>query len=257
MVHEKFLILLTSTVRVKILFTLDTPVTKRLFSLCLCSLSLILFLTEVLHGQSYSDEISISLDKDELVLPCPPGHQYCGNEQPSYDFIVNISVSLGKRARIPFSYEVTGGRVIGKATQIKWDLAKVSPGSYRISLHSGTGENRITAEAVVTVIYAECICDPECPAISVEAAKDRARPGETLDFEAKVYGGSQNSVGYKWEASPGLILEGGNQGRVKVQIPADTKPGTEIKIILIVGGLIESWGCPTRFEKNITIESAP
>lgn len=216
---------------------------------------LLLVLSSILFAQGRtSQEPAIKLDSEELFIPCPPGYATC-RRKASDDLIVKV-VAHSVRKNIPYSYEVTGGRIIGKGRKVQWDLTGVSPGTYHIFLRGSNLNNIRTATAVITVQSADCICDPVCPLVTVTSSKPKASPGEIVFFDANILYGTDGTIEYVWRAPLGKILGGRKTSRVKIQIPPDFKVGKDFRVTLDIGGLDPAWACPTSVEKSLRIENS-
>ena len=60
--------------------------------------------------------------------------------------------------KLSYSYTVTGGKILGKGAQVKWDLSGVKPGAYtvRVKVRDGRGRS-VTGSKAVTVEVCTCI----------------------------------------------------------------------------------------------------
>jgi hypothetical protein len=197
-----------------------------------------------------SKGILISLDANELTLPCPAGHRGCGNG-PSPDLVIDVKVEpIRGRKKTTYLYTVSGGRVIGDGPSVRWDLSGVSPGSYKITVEE-RGARRVRSNTATAFVFEDiCICDYECPMISVESSKEFGAAQELISFTANVSGGSSDEFTLFWSLSAGEIVAGQGTPEIKVRIPA--KSDTEFfTATLEVKSIDPAFGCPTTAAKRV------
>ncbi len=200
-----------------------------------------------------SKAISINLDTNELTLPCPPGHQGCGNG-PSPDLVIDVNVgSVNSRKQSNYRYTVSGGRVIGQGPSVKWDLSGVFPGTYRITVEEKKGRRMLSATETAFVFEDICICDYECPMISVDSSKLIASPQEIIRFTADVSGGSFDGLEFSWTLSAGEIVAGQGTPEISVKVPASNH-NSKVTATLEVKGIKPESGCPTTSDRSIKIK---
>src|SRR5690606_30546778 len=78
---------------------------------------------------------NLILDETELTLPPSPGQRPLEGTTVSPDMLIGVTTVATDPENDPltYSYDVSGGRIIGKGAKVMWDLSGVEPGTYRIT----------------------------------------------------------------------------------------------------------------------------
>jgi hypothetical protein len=87
--------------------------------------------TQSVPANRPADVIDIKLSSDKLFLPYSPD----ARSDPSESMIVEVTTAASDPENdvLTFNYTVSGGRIIGRGQNIKWDLNGVHPGKYTIT----------------------------------------------------------------------------------------------------------------------------
>ena|SRR5215204_3264773 len=183
-----------------------------------------------------SSESLLLLSAKEIIIPCPPGFLNAG-ECPDGQLIAVKTSGLNPiENKNVYKYEVTGGRILGKGKNVRWDLSKTRPGTYHITVSVSDGKN--TREDTETVIVRECFCPSDCfcPALFVVAiGNGKVKAGETVDFSANVSGGSSGDINYTWTVSQGEIIDG--QGTPEIKVKTTGKMSGTVKATVEIDGM--------------------
>jgi hypothetical protein len=196
----------------------------------------------------------IELEKNELVIPCPPRPELspsladspCFNETGLVD--VKTIVNNPKSKPLLYQYKVSGGRIIGQGSEVVWDLKYTRPGTYTISavIDEGRGFGSESQPQQVTISDSCCCLMPcICPTLKISGSEN-VKAGETVTFTAKVEGGSATDYTYNWSISQGEITEG--QGTAEIKVKTTAEMTGFIKATVEIGGSGMCPECPSLFD---------
>ncbi len=177
----------------------------------------------------------LELDRNELTYICPY-FDNCGKDE---NFLIQVKTTVRNPKKVPliYQYTVSGGRIIGQGEKVFWDLNRVRPGTYTITvaIDYGRGFSYETKSENVTV--GKCpVCDMPCfcPTIFSVIGSENARAGETITFTANVSGGTAFDLAYNWTVSQGEIVEG--QGTPEITVKTTKEMTGTIEATVEIGG---------------------
>jgi hypothetical protein len=204
-----------------------------------------------------ADVTEITISAHELTLPCEPGFRPARDVKVSESMVVDVSVAAEDPENdvLTHNYTVSGGRIIGTGSNVKWNLSGVYPGSYTITAGVDDGCGLCGKTQVRTVTVTSCrsdIADIECPTIDIAGPRDgRISPGENT-FTANVSGGTQGSITYEWTMSNGEILRG--QGTPSIVVNLTEESSMILASVTVrIGGIDPRGSCLT--ERTLTYEN--
>ncbi|MBX3288217.1 MAG: hypothetical protein KF855_02635 [Acidobacteria bacterium] len=179
----------------------------------------------------------LSLSSEQLVTQCQPGEMPDkAFPQPSESMIIDVSTiaSDPEGDVLVYSYTVSGGKIIGKGSDVKWDLSDASPGVYTITASADDGCGSCGKSFSKTVTVTECtpICGlVECPMLELTAPDSISNSGIVI-ITANA-GGGASDVGYLWSVENGQIIDGQGTHSLTVRLPANatkTKASVTVKL---------------------------
>lgn len=134
-----------------------------------------------------------------------------------------------------YTWETTGGRVVGEGASPIWDLSNVAPGQYTASVDVSTDGVGCTALTSMAVQVVECPPVAEiCPNISVSCPTPNA-PGVPVTFSADLSGGTPGRTpAYNWSVTGGRIV--GGQGTSAITVDTAGLAGSELRATVEVAG---------------------
>lgn len=189
-------------------------------------------------SQIQSGDFSVNLrpDKQTILLGCPNGN-FAPSCKASKSYQIKLSASVGSTNRnsLLYTYSVTGGRVFGEGSKVKWDLTGLAPGSYTATAQVDNGRGQI-GFASTSVTVNECAnCAPACPGITItcpDEAEDK--PRSTVRFTANT-SLSVKHLTFNWSVSSGKIIKG--QGKRTITVDAHGLAGQTITATVELGGI--------------------
>ncbi len=180
----------------------------------------------------------LSLSSEQLVTQCQPGEMPDkASPQPSESMIIDVSTTAFDYENdvLVYSYTVSGGKIIGKGSDVKWDLSDASPGVYTITASADDGCGFCGESLSRTVTVAECTptCSlVECPILELTAPDGISNSGIVI-ITANA-GGGASDVGYLWSVENGQIIDGQGTHSLTVRLPANatkTKASVTVKLV--------------------------
>lgn len=187
----------------------------------------------------FPDVTDLRLSNTKLVLECAPGVAPRSSSLAPTGMSIDLVTSAfdPENDVLIYDYKVSGGRIVGTGAKVKWDLSGVKPGAYSITavVDDGCGLCGATKTQIVTVAE----CDPgcgliECPSITLDAVDDPDSSGNRI-FTAKVSGGAQQSVTYKWAVVNGEIVGGQGTPSIAVKL-SPTISDRNLSVTITIGG---------------------
>ncbi len=185
-----------------------------------------------------ADVTDLTLSTDLLVESCPPGQRPMeGSPNPSETMVIDVTTQAFDEDNDPlvYKYTVSGGEIIGKGANVKWDLSGALPGLYTITaaVDDGCGYCGKTISKAVTVTE----CDPscglvECPQIDLLAPDSVTNLKNTV-FTASVIGGPQ--IEYHWSVENGEIISGQGTASIIVGLPANATTNRASVTVKLLG----------------------
>jgi hypothetical protein len=167
---------------------------------------------------------------------------------------VSVTTNTATRGPLIYTYEVSGGKIIGDGPTVIWDFSGgVAPGDYKLSVTITDPLDPVgkTVKKTATVAEMMCHCACSCPSIEVLSNYSSARPGQTVEFEA--FGSSSyRDVTYNWTISNGQIFSG--QGTDHINVAVDSTPkATIVTAEVTLSGLDPACNCPNTASASIPI----
>jgi hypothetical protein len=163
-------------------------------------------------------------------------------------------IDVGARAFDPendpliYAYTITGGRIVGSGSQVKWDLSGVYPGTYTIT--AGVDEGFGVLGKTQTRSVAVEACDPTCglcscatveltgPINGINSSGDNA-------FTANVIAGTYDPT-YEWIVDGGTVVTG--QGTPAVSVQFNEKAlNSKASVTVRIGGASPICACPVEY----------
>lgn len=202
-------------------------------------------------NRNNSNEISLELDKNIVLLDCPQGSK--SSKDCNDELLIKVkTVAKFKDPKMDYQYAVSGGKIEKKADELIWNQFPNVPGNYKISVTATDSKGiRYRTYRWISITHCnDCIIDHYCPEISVSPYFKIVKEGDKVDFVANVSGGSQTNISYKWTLSEGKITAGQNTSAIKV----DTTDlgGKTVAVTVEIGGLREE--CMKTASVTIKIE---
>jgi hypothetical protein len=194
-----------------------------------------------------ADVVGLKLSTETLVTPCKPGVMPREGTATSDSMIIDVKVEAADKESdvLGYNYEVSGGRIQGTGSNVKWDLTGVAAGSYTITaaVDDGCGLCGKSKTRQITIGECEPACALiDCPSISITGPD---RLADVSEFTANVSGGSVSEITYEWTVTNGVIVEGQGTPTVKAKLEATSS------ITIKIGGL-EGGGCITSASKEFS-----
>jgi hypothetical protein len=141
-----------------------------------------------------------------VILPCSPGEHSPSGSCPTTANSTVALTALAKdfRSQILYTYTVTGGRITGEGSEVRWDLSGVGPGTYTATVEAKDFKGRRAISSVIVKVMKCLDCAPllVCPTVSV-SCPDSVNPGDTPEFKA-VLSSPYNLATYKWTIAGNL-----------------------------------------------------
>jgi len=201
---------------------------------------------------------SLELSRTTVSLPCPAG---CASREGSCkeDRTINVKVPISspKSENVSYKYSVSAGKIVGSGPEVVWDLSDVKPGKYKILASAVNPAVKFSTPLKADVIVQECpdcLCDVECPSISVLGPAREVVAGESMVFTAHVSGGSQDTLTYHWKVSEGFIASG--QGTPSITVSTTRRmAGRKITATIDISRTPHqvAHGCPYEESETVII----
>jgi hypothetical protein len=179
-----------------------------------------------------ADVESVSFSKEVVQIPCPNTKDYyrrSDNDECFGDMKVDVTTVAtdAENDVLTYTYEVSGGRIIGQGAKVVWDLALNQPGTYtiKVSVDDGCGVCGKTLTRTVEVAR-DCCCYqiatcPPCPEGSIKSSADIVKAGDTIIFTAENAKTDSESNVYNWTISGGTIVKGQGTPAIEVKTNAE------------------------------------
>lgn len=182
-----------------------------------------------LIAQTSVDVESVSFSKDVVFMVCPipdwmsseiTDSMACSEKNTSVK--VSAKTSANDNNDFTYYYTVSTGKIIGSGSEVIWDLSKIPPGRYSITV--GVGKDNIIGGKTLTkyITVEDCHnCDPPCicPAsVEVFGPKNSILEGDLVVFSSSVgFPDKENSLIYNWKITNGEIIEGQGTKQILVR----------------------------------------
>ena len=138
---------------------------------------------------------------------------------------------------IRYRWSTTAGTISGDGPIVTWDLAGLSPGTYKALLQIAIGDADGECQAFTSKSVLVVPCPPPavvCPNVSISCPTSIVAD-QPLTFSSSVTGGTGAANIYNWEVSAGTIIEG--QGTPTIKVDTKGLAGETIRATLTMGGL--------------------
>jgi hypothetical protein len=198
----------------------------------------------------------IKLDRNEVFSPCPPGMTTAAECGDNGLIKVKISVVNPRNTELLYEYTVSGGRIIGKGSNVAWDLSGVTEGVYTITVGIDDGSELAAKTQTETVRVKRCNCRfvDACPATEISTPTASVRAGKTVTFTAKIAGVAPSGISYNWTVSGGTIIKGQGTPEIKVKTTRDMAGSNLTATLEIAGDGIGSF-CETDASETVSIKN--
>lgn len=189
----------------------------------------------------------LELSAEKLTLPCRPGFLPHPSVKVSPSMVIDVGVSAldPENDILTYNYIVSGGKIVGSGSKVRWDLSTVYPGSYTITAGAddGCGICGKTQTKTVTVEACNDIYDCECATVEIAGPTgDVLKAGENV-FTAIVTPGTYDPT-YEWIVDGGEIRFG--QGTPSILVKFDRNALKLSKTVRVrIGGSDPVCACPT------------
>jgi hypothetical protein len=195
---------------------------------------------------------NLILEEDTVYIICPGDTHRCTED--NLNIKVNTFSKDAEKNNLKYYYTVTGGKIIGEGANVIWNFSETRPGKYTITASVGK-DNIIYGKTVTKTIdleeCPECYIPCECPTINVSGPTKPIKAGDSFIVTAKVSGGSQDSVEYRWKITDGKIISGQNAAQIIVKTDPNKKDFI-LTATVEINGLCAS--CPTEDSETFKIE---
>ncbi len=205
--------------------------------------------------KSPPDVVSLILDKTVIDQWCPVSKN--PNAECPFDgekVHVRAEAKSKEGEVIMYSYEVTGGRIVGQGADVDWVLTGLQPGSYSITARAEIGNSNGGQTLTRSVTLQECPeCDLgcTCPSLEVSASKASVADGETVTFEAHVTEPEKYGRSFAWTVTNGEIIFGKNTNRIGVR-PLNNLSDS-VTASVEISGTDLLCNCPTSASEEVKI----
>ncbi|HEV2706498.1 MAG TPA: hypothetical protein VGV59_11275 [Pyrinomonadaceae bacterium] len=197
--------------------------------------------------------VNLTASSSRVVLAADCG----ANQRPSGACTpTSTSVQLAANATDPdgdtllYTYNTTGGRIVGDGPNATLDLSGVAPGTYTVSVEVDDGCGCM-AFSSTTITVERCPCEEVaapvvCPTVRV-SCPDSVQPGSPITFTADVSDGDRNvTPTFNWTVSAGTISSG--QGTSSITVDTTGLGGQTVTATVDVGG----YGAECRASNSCT-----
>lgn len=100
-------------------------------------------------------ELDSKLSTSIVYLPCDDGKNCPNEEKPLIDVFAEAIDPDGDS--LLYTYDVTGGKIIGSGKDVQWDLSDIQPGKYQIRIEVDDGHGAIVEETKeIEVVKCKC-----------------------------------------------------------------------------------------------------
>lgn len=154
-----------------------------------------------------------------------------------------------------YSWQSTGGRIVGEGATTTFDTAGLSPGEYSVTVQVDDGCGCVAFDTK-TIRVTNCVPPLVCFDSNLTVSQDRSavRSGEVINFSTPGVSGGQNygNVSYAWTASAGTITGSGTSARLDSTGVTD---GTTIQVRVVATS--SQGDCSASGSASASIERTP
>jgi PKD domain len=154
-----------------------------------------------------------------------------------------------------YSWNSSGGQVIGQGVGVQFDTTGLEPGDYTVTVEVNDGRGGVASDSKTIRVEA---CPPltVCfgPSLDVTAVPPTVDPGEKINVSTPGVSGGRNfgAVRYEWSATGGTITGGGVTALLDT---TGARPGSTIDIS--VRATSEAGGCSASGVTRVTVKTPP
>jgi hypothetical protein len=154
-----------------------------------------------------------------------------------------------------YSWQSTGGRIVGDGANTAFDSAGLAPGDYTVTVQVDDGCGCVAFDTK-TIRVTNCVPPMVCfdPNLSVSQDRPAVKPGEVVNFSTPGVSGGQNygNASYAWTASAGIITGSGTSARLDT---TGVSEGTTIELRVVATSSIGN--CSASGSARVSIERNP
>lgn len=199
--------------------------------------------------------VRLRLNKGVATLPFKCG-SYTSRMFPEEGahVTVNAEASNPEGNELSYHYAVSGGSLSGSGPQVNWDLNRLVPGDYQISVTVEDKHGHKASDSASVRLTVCTTCDCPCTSIILSGPAE-AEEGEPVTITANISGGEPDQVfSFHWSVSAGTIIA----GRETSAITIDTRNvgETTFTVTLDVGGMEPTCGHEATSEVKIRRKGA-
>jgi outer membrane protein OmpA-like peptidoglycan-associated protein len=154
-----------------------------------------------------------------------------------------------------YSWQSTGGRIVGDGANTTFDSAGLAPGDYTVTVQVDDGCGCVAFDTK-TIRVTNCVPPMVCFDSNLSVSQDRTavRSGEVVNFSTPGVSGGQNygNASYAWTASAGIITGSGTSARLDT---TGVSEGTTIEVRVVATSSIGN--CSASGSGRVSIERNP
>ena len=154
-----------------------------------------------------------------------------------------------------YSWQSTGGRIVGDGATTSFDTAGLAPGDYTVTVQVDDGCGCVAFDTK-TIRVTNCVPPMACFDSNLSVSQDRTavRSGEVVNFSTPGVSGGQNygNASYAWTASAGIISGSGTSARLDT---TGVTEGTAIEVRVVATSSIGN--CSASGSARVSIERNP
>ena len=170
---------------------------------------------------------------------------------------LNASASDPDGDTLLYSWNTSGGRIIGDGANAAFDTTGLAPGEYTITVQVDDGCGCVAYDSK-TIRVTNCPPLALCfdPNMSVTADKTSIEAGEAVNFSTNGVTGGRNygDVKYEWSATAGTIAGNGLTARLDT---TGVAPGTNISVTVKAMSSNNATNCSASGSTNISVKLPP
>jgi outer membrane protein OmpA-like peptidoglycan-associated protein len=156
-----------------------------------------------------------------------------------------------------YSWNTTGGRVVGDGANTSFDTTGLAPGEYTITVQVDDGCGCVAFDSK-TIRVTNCPPLAICfdPNLSVTADKTTLEPGEAVNFSTSGVTGGRNygDVRYEWSATGGTIAGSGLTARLDT---TGVAAGTTIEVTVRATSSANAVNCSASGSTRVSLRQPP
>ena len=168
-------------------------------------------------------ELTIQVTASHSLVKLPPQRPDLAPlncELTDKEVRLSANITATHKAEMNFNWQVPVGRLIGKTSEVTWDLSGVDAGTYTATVEASDRHKHIVSGSITITVD---ICPgyfpdpPPCPVVMVSCPSSLESKG-SVTFEATVSGGPKTIPTFEWSLSAGRIISGQSTSKVTVDV---------------------------------------